>query len=376
MRVRRLPIGDVLELRREPVAIQADREYRQIGVRGFGRGIFDYPVVPGSELGKLRFFRVAPDRLIVSNIKGWEGAVGVTSNHERGRIASSRFLQYAASEDVHLAYLAHWLLSESGLAALGRASPGSADRNRTLSITGFEAIEVPLPDIEEQRRICAGLERLGAIATRSAQAHQHRNAVLGQMRDWSWPGERVRVGNLVQPITRPRPVHPEIVYRMQGVRWYGGGLFTREVKYGRELSARTVYDIEPGDLVYNRLFAWKQSFALADPHVTGSVSNEFPTFRIDADRVRPRVLLALLLGQDFTRQVLDASTGSTPTSRNRLKEVDFMNLEVVMPRHDDQPAIERVLRTCDEITAISATTQRLADALLPAARNEIFSAMR
>lgn len=161
---------------------------------------------------------------------------------------------------------------------------------------------------------------------------------------------------------------------MQGVRWYGEGMFTREVRPGIEVRTSKVNRVEPGDLIYNRLFAWKQSFAIAENH--GYVSNEFPTFGIKGARVRPRVLLELLLSRAFTSQVNAASTGTTPTSRNRLKVADFLQLEVDLPPMEVQVRYEQFLKTRDQAKSLARRVDELSAALLPAARNEIFSSMR
>ena len=178
---------------------------------------------------------------------------------------------------------------------------------------------------------------------------------------------------MLEPVTRREQPTAETVYPMQGVKWYGEGLFTRELRAGSELPG-PVFRIETGDLVYNRLFAWKQSFALAT--AVGWASNEFPTFRVRTDRVRPRVLLAALLSPKFTAAVNAASTGSTPTSRNRLKERDFLGLPITIPRPREQAAIEASLQVIDRIKPLAKRAEVLAGAVLPAARNEIFSAMR
>jgi type I restriction enzyme, S subunit len=67
---RRVRVGDVLELERRPVEPEPTKEYVSIGIRSFGKGIFHYEPIQSDQLGKLRFFKVVPDRLIVSNIKG------------------------------------------------------------------------------------------------------------------------------------------------------------------------------------------------------------------------------------------------------------------------------------------------------------------
>ena len=86
-------------------------------------------------------------------------------------------------------------------------------------------------------------------------------------------------------------------------------------------------------------------------------------------------MLAALLGPTFTAAVNDASTGSTPTSRNRLKEKDFLGLEVTVPDIGQQPTIERMLLAADKAQVLQYRAEQLAQAILPAARNEVFSAL-
>jgi type I restriction enzyme, S subunit len=161
-----ISIGELLELVREPISPESNTTYRPIGVRSFGKGIFHYDPVDGSALGKLRWFIVRPGELVVSNIKGWEGAIAVSSEREVGCIASNRFLTYRPSDNrANVHYLRHYFLSEPGLELVRRASPGSTDRNLTLGIEAFESIEIPLPPFETQRRIAESLEAFLAKAT-------------------------------------------------------------------------------------------------------------------------------------------------------------------------------------------------------------------
>jgi type I restriction enzyme S subunit len=159
--VERARVGDVVEPARELVSPDPLKEYVTIGVRSFGKGIFHYEPKMGHDLGSLRFYEVRADRLVVSNIKGWEGAIAVSSTADDGCLASNRFLQYVPRDDrVDVRWLRWYLLSEPGIELVQRGSPGSADRNRTLAIDRFEALEIPLPPIGEQREVAARLDRL------------------------------------------------------------------------------------------------------------------------------------------------------------------------------------------------------------------------
>src|SRR5205823_6346362 len=140
--------------------------YVPIGIRSFGKGIFHYEPRLSGELGSLRFFWVKPNRLVLSNIKGWEGAIAVSSESDAGCIASNRFLSYVPTEDrIDVRWARWYFLSEPGIELIRRASPGSADRNRTLAIDRFEALEIPLPPIDQQSSIAERLDRLQTAAS-------------------------------------------------------------------------------------------------------------------------------------------------------------------------------------------------------------------
>jgi type I restriction enzyme S subunit len=161
-------LGDVLELVRRPVVVDAFASYTQIGVRSFGKGIFHYEPTSGADLGKLRYFEIHPGELVISNIKGWEGAVAVSSAADEGCIGSNRFLTYVARDDlVDVNYLRYVLLTERGLELLRRASPGSTDRNLTLGIAAFESLRVRLPDRDVQTKVAARLDRIVALRART-----------------------------------------------------------------------------------------------------------------------------------------------------------------------------------------------------------------
>jgi type I restriction enzyme S subunit len=364
-----VPLGSVLEMNRRPITIEADGSYRRIGIYSWGRGMLRREPASAADMGSMKYFSFPQPSLIFSNIQAWEGAVALAGPDDEGYVCSSRFYPYVprGNTDVSLAYLHEFFRSDPGLAIMRRASPGTQVRNKVLGRAALEASMVPLPSRAEQDHVAEYLARIPAASGGS------RNAQITSLSQRDFLGETTLVSNLVEPITRQERPEAATPYHMQGVRWYGEGMFTRETRVGADLPSY-VYRIEPGDLVYNRLFAWKQSFALADG--PGWASSEFPTFRVEADRVRPRVLLAALLSPSFTKAVNKASTGSTPTSRNRLKERDFLSLPITIPRPEHQPAIEASLLLVDRLKPLLSRADRLSAAILPAARNEIFNSIR
>jgi type I restriction enzyme, S subunit len=132
---------------------------------------------------------------------------------------------------------------------------------------------------------------------------------------------------------------PDETVRFAGVRWYGEGLFVREERDGSQIKGKC-YPLQPGLLVYNRLFAWKQSFAMVTPQFEGVVvSNEFPQFEVDEKLARTEFVTLICASAKFAEVALMRSTGSTTVSRNRLREIDFLDLEIPLPPLPEQDRI-------------------------------------
>jgi type I restriction enzyme S subunit len=145
-------LEDVAPIRRRPVAIDQGKTYAELGVRSFGRGLFDKPLLIGGELTWQKLFEIKEGDLVFSNIKAWEGAFAVARKRHHGMVGSHRYLTCVPDTTrVTADSLWFYLQSPEGLLQIQEASPGSADRNRTLSQKGLSAIKVPVPSSEVQQ---------------------------------------------------------------------------------------------------------------------------------------------------------------------------------------------------------------------------------
>jgi type I restriction enzyme S subunit len=140
------PMAEVAPLVRRPVEIDLDASYPELGVRSFGRGTFHKPDLLGADLSWQKLFLVQQGDLVFSNIKAWEGAFAVAGPDDRGRVGSHRYLTCVPTQGLATAdFIWFYLQTSEGLGKVQSASPGSADRNRTLGQGALEAITVPTP---------------------------------------------------------------------------------------------------------------------------------------------------------------------------------------------------------------------------------------
>lgn len=133
-------------------------------------------------------------------------------------------------------------------------------------------------------------------------------------------------------IEKKEKVADDAEYKMAGVKWYGEGIFHRETVLGNEQSASYLHPLIPRSIIYNRLFAWKESFAVVPKEFSGFyVSNEFPQFEIDETIALPEYVYLLFITKKIINAVNASSIGSAAVSRNRFKESDFLNFKVPIP---------------------------------------------
>jgi type I restriction enzyme S subunit len=162
-----------------------------------------------------------------------------------------------------------------------------------------------------------------------------------------WP--LVPLREILIPANRPETIDPEKSYHILGAHWYAKGLYTKDIRSGSQIQAKNLYRVEEGDFVYNRLFAWKGSFAVASEENHGCyVSNEFPCFVINEDRVDGQYLWRYFSRAGIWEEAFGLSTGGTPTSRNRLEEGKFLAMKMPLPPMKEQ---RRIVAKIDKLAA-------------------------
>lgn len=379
-------VGDILQLDRDEVRPAPAVDYKTIGVRSFGNGIFHYEPKPGDSLGSLRFFSIKPNRLIISNIKGWEGAIAVSQQADSDCLASNRFLQYRPIDDqIDVGWARWFFLSEPGLRLIQRASPGSADRNRTLAIDRFENLVIPLPSLGEQRQVAA---RLSAISATTAALHQQiantsriSAALVATTTDRSdrTPDEKLQSGwrrvqlvELMDDLPPDVVVEPSVSYSIAGLFSFGRGLINRGRIVGADTSYRTLRSLAEGDVVMSKLNGWEGAVAVVPKPFTGyCVSSEYPVFRPNPDLLIPGFFSGIARSPWFWESLNRSARGSM-VRRRRITGNDLLDTEIWVPPIASQIEIANQLVTIDCVADLRNQARTRLDALVPAALNAEF----
>lgn len=186
------PMAEVAPLERRKVDIDVNDEYPELGVRCFGNGTFQKPILDGIEVGTKKLYRMVPGDLVFSNVFAWEGAIAVVKDEDEGRVGSHRFITCLPKPGVVTSdFLCFYFLTSEGLEKIQLASPGGAGRNRTLGLKKLEKIEVPVPDYDKQLWFNRLQNYVAKIKQAQSENEIELEALMPSVLDKAFKGELV-----------------------------------------------------------------------------------------------------------------------------------------------------------------------------------------
>lgn len=166
---------------------------------------------------------------------------------------------------------------------------------------------------------------------------------------WGSNHSVLRLKDVVQQVRRPIKPKPEATYNLVGVRLYGSGARIQGKFSGAALQAPSLYRVEPGDIIYNKMWASKGTFALIGPDTGACFStSEYPAFKATEGNSSD-FIFRVLSQPRFWARAEAWSSGST--DRTRLNPTDFLTLPIPVPPPAEQRAIAVVLGSVEEAIA-------------------------
>src|SRR5208282_4826569 len=134
------------------------------GMRWYGLGPFHRELKTASSIQKKSHFVIHESDVIYNKLFAWKGSFGVVSAELHGMFVSDKFPTYELDTALVNPGFLKWYFRYPPLWEQAREmSTGSAALSKlTLNPPRFLDLTIPLPSIEEQRRLVARIERLNA----------------------------------------------------------------------------------------------------------------------------------------------------------------------------------------------------------------------
>jgi type I restriction enzyme S subunit len=193
-------LEDVLKPFSEYVEAPEPRPYPKLSVRLYGKGVVLDTATDGALLKMKRHQLAKAGQVIVSEIWGKKGAVGLVPPDGAGALCTSHFFLFDVQRDrvdpkfLDLIFKANYL--ENQLNAEARGTTGYA----AVRPKHFLACEIPLPVLAEQRRMVARIEEMaGQIKEACALRQQATEATKATAASY--------LGRLFATLATTRSVH-------------------------------------------------------------------------------------------------------------------------------------------------------------------------
>ena len=153
--------GDFIESWEDRVSVEPTRSYPQIGLRAFAGGLFFKDSIEASETTYKTFTRLHDGLFVVSQPKGWEGAVAVCDGSHEGWYASPEYRTFRCRPGrLETRYLAALLPTRWFQQELTKLTRGQGARRERLRPEMLLDMKVRMPAIENQYEILSQLKGL------------------------------------------------------------------------------------------------------------------------------------------------------------------------------------------------------------------------
>lgn len=173
------------------------------------------------------------------------------------------------------------------------------------------------------------------------------------------PSATIPLSDLMTLISEPCRVDPRGSYPNLGIYGFARGVFGKPPIDGAKTSASTLYKVRANQFIYSRLFAFEGAYAIVPEEMDGIfVSNEYPTFDVDHDRLLPRYLFWMFKRPDVWRQVAVGSKGMGDR-RQRVHPEQVLRHRINLPSLEEQ---RRIVQRLDTVAALVADRRRAIEA--------------
>jgi type I restriction enzyme S subunit len=177
-------LGQFLHLDEKQVAITSDGSYPQVGIRSFGLGLFKKPPVLGANTTYRAFNVLRSGQFVMSQVKGWEGALGVAGHDYEGWFASPEYRTFSCIKDeCDSGYLAHIVATPWFRNQLSAATQGIGARRERVRPEMLLGLEMPFPVISRQIEAAQLLEKQVAGKRLSVLSAVREAALLPSLLD-------------------------------------------------------------------------------------------------------------------------------------------------------------------------------------------------
>ncbi len=371
---RSVALGEVVNHRKEFIVISDLETYRRPRVQLHAQGIVLRDVVAGALIKTKKQQVARAGEFLVAEIDAKVGGFGIVPADLDGSVVSSHYFLFDHNPDrIDNRFLGWFIKTPTFRRQIEAQGSTNYAAIRPTDVVGYV---IPLPPLDEQRRIVARIDELAAKLEEARMlrraAGEEVAALPRALLSHGKSNRTIRIGEFATLRPPDVTVDPLTEYHFAGVYSFGRGVFRGHRKLGSEFAYPKLTRLRVGNFTYPKLMAWEGALGVVPPNCDGLVvSTEFPVFEIDEQVMLPEVMDTHFRSPEVW-PTLSGQSGGTNVRRRRINPKDFLKLQMPCPSPEAQAAIRECVLRASSISSIQADTAAELDSMLPAILDKAF----
>lgn len=173
----------------DAVAVNPIEEYQFAGLYSFGNGLFVRGLQSGNDTTYKTFTRLHSGQLVLSQVKGWEGAISVVPNEFDGYFLSPVYKTFSTFENSNIDFISFFCKMPTTWQKMLDVSKGIGARRNSIYAKDFLELEVPNCPLKKQNEVVLLLGKYEVIRQNYQKQEIELTALLSSTLDKAFKGE-------------------------------------------------------------------------------------------------------------------------------------------------------------------------------------------
>ena len=353
---RRVHLDDIVESL--DYGVTASAEWLESGpkflrITDIQSGAVDWPQVPWCTCSAREASERAlrPGDIVFARTGATTGKSFLLRKVPEDAVFASYLIRIRLSQKADPVFISHFFNSDDYWNQINQSSRGAAQPGINASV--LRALQIPLPPLEEQRRIAAILDKAARIQSAAAErasratAALYRSLLIEELSKLD--ADKVQLGDFLQ-IARggsPRPIQAFLTNEPSGINW----IMIGDTIVGEKYITKTAKMIKPEGLSKTRLVTegdllLSNSMSFGRPYIMktdGAIHDGWLLLRDSAQNSSPDYLYHVLGSPLCYSQFVRAAAGAT---------VKNLNTAIVSSVEIPLPALEKQLEIAARLDSV------------------------
>lgn len=296
-----------------------------------------------------QLIKILPNDLVLSGINASKGAISLNNCHQEIAATIHYSAYYPKENKCDITFMWYYFKSNIFQNILKDNLPGGIKTE--IKPKHILPLEIPLPPLEEQKRIVAKLKNIENNIKKIKELIKIQEREINHFRESYFQDLQKRFSNEILSellISKREKVEiiPDQEYQQVKVKMYHKGIQLRKVIIGNQIGSKQFLANE-GDFILSKIDARNGAMGIIPEELDNSiVTNDFPLFKFSED-INSKYFDYFSKTHFFDRACKNASEGST--NRRRIKMNKFKQIQIPLPLIEEQNKIVEMFEKLNNV---------------------------